>query len=194
MPRILVCPRTRAPQLPLEGCRACGDFTFLEPFVWRERAEVENDETWLQPIPYVLLRNPAGEFWAYARTGGDVRLDGRRSCGVGGHVESLDVAPTATETLSNAARRELAEELGLAQTGLPPLAPQGLIYEGHSAIGRAHLGVLFAIDWRAPPPSPPAHEALAGLGFLPAVNIVSDPRFELWSRLAAHFLIPRSSS
>lgn len=192
MPRILALPRAQSPALPLEGCWAWRDFAALPPPRWRERAEIEHDESLLQLIPYVVLRNAAGELWCYARTGGDARIDGRWSCGVGGHVEEIDGGDAASDlrqTLCNTARREMAEELSIATNDLPVPAPCALIYEGHSPIGRVHLGVLFVADWAAAkPPSPPPGEALAALGFLPPAAIVADARFELWSRLAAGFV------
>jgi len=193
MPRILSIPRTDAVALPLEGCWAWDDFASLPEPLWRERAEVEHDESLLQLIPYVVLRNAAGELWCYARKGGDARLDGRWSCGVGGHVEEIDAAPDIRRTLCNTAQREMAEELAIEPGTQPTLNQAALIYEGHSPIGRVHLGVLFIADWaNAAPPSPAPGEALRGIGFLPPAAIVADPRFELWSRLAAGFVAPPS--
>lgn len=194
MPHILTIPRTAAPALPFEGCWAWNDFASLPPPLWRERAEVEHDESLLQLIPYVVLRNAAGELWCYARTGGDARLDGRWSCGVGGHVEGIDAAQDIRQTLYKTARREMAEELGIANEVLPPLTTLALIYEGHSPIGRVHLGVLFIADWIATlPPTPPPGEVLTGIGFLPPAAIAAESRFELWSRLTAGFIAPPTS-
>ena len=84
--------------------------------------------------------------------------------------------------------RELAEELGWAvdPAGLTPAA---WLYEGHSAIGRVHLGLIYVLDWTAPaPPRPVPGEPLADRGFLPPAAIAADGRFELWSRLAAAWL------
>ncbi len=189
MPRILTLLRTDSPALPREGCWPWDDFAALPPPLWRERGDIEQDESLLQLIPYVVLRNTAGELWCYARTGGDARLDGRWSCGVGGHVEAVDAVPDLRQTLCNTAQREMAEELNLAQAALPALNPVALIYEGHSAIGRVHLGVLFIAEWTAAvPPTPPVGEALTAIGFMPAAAIAADPRFERWSRLAADFI------
>lgn len=193
MPKILAIPRAQAPALPSQGCWAWTDFSALPAPVWRERAEIEQDETLLQFIPYVVLRNSDGELWCYARTGGDARLDGRWSCGVGGHVEEIDDAANLRQTLAQTARREMLEELGITAESPPPLNACALIYESHSAIGRVHLGVLSIADWaERHPPEPPAHEALTPIGFLPPATIASDPRFELWSRLAAEFVATQS--
>lgn len=188
MPQILAIPHAQTPALPLEGCWAWQDFAAFPAPVWRERAEIEQDESLLQLIPYVVLRNSAGELWCYARSGGDARLDGRWSCGVGGHVEEIDLAADLRQTLAHTARREMLEELGITNDKLPELNACALIYEGHSAIGRVHLGVLYIADWAdRHPPEPPPHEALTPIAFISPGAIADDPRFELWSRLAARF-------
>jgi hypothetical protein len=57
------------------------------------------------------------------------------------------------------------------------------------------LGVLSILDWAdRQAPEPPPHEALTAIGFLPPAAIASDPRFELWSRLAAEFIASQSTT
>lgn len=199
MPHILTLPRTQAPSLPESGCWPIANLDFLQPPLWRLRAEVEHDETLLQPIAYLVLLNEAGQAWCYQRAGGDARVDGRLSCGVGGHVDAADAVAAvpketntlldAEATLRRALLRELTEELQATAADLHELRLQGLIYEGLSAIGRVHLGVLYTALWRhtdAPLPRP--DEALQGLGFMDLNAIATDARFELWSRLAAQHL------
>ncbi len=213
MPHILTLPRTQAPALPESGCWPVPNLDFLQAGVWQARAQAEHDEAWLQPIPYLVLRNPAGQIWCYQRSGGDARLDGRCSCGVGGHVDLQDAEPALHEvnfdsslrnpdkgykafssinpqlTLQRALLREVAEELDAGAADLGPLKFQGLIYEGLTPVGRVHLGVLFGAQWLPEhAPQPVAGEALRGLGFQDASSIASNPQFELWSRLAARNL------
>ena len=206
--RILTIPRHQAPALPESGCWPVADLAFMNPPLWRERAGVEADEALLQPVAYGVLLNPAGHAWCYQRKGGDARVDGRYSCGVGGHVDAQDAATaTATAftnapdafdpqaTLRRAWLRELAEELQAGPPHLTDVRLHGLVYEGLSAIGRVHLGVLFSARWVAPsPPQPPVGEALRGLGFVPLARIVADDRFELWSRLVAGHLLGTTTS
>ncbi len=214
MPQILTIPRPQAPALPETGCWAATDLGFLHPPLWQARADAEHDERTLQPITYLLLLDAQGQVWCYQRVGGDARLDGRCSCGVGGHVDAADAAPaTATATapdavananadfapdatLHRALLRELGEELqtepghAAGTQHLGQLRLRGLIYEGLSAVGRVHLGVLYTAQWLpAAPPQPRAGEKLAGLGFMPLVQVAQDARFELWSRLAAQHLL-----
>lgn len=198
---ILTVPRTQAPALPEAACWPVDGLAFMHPPQWHERAAVEHDETLLQPVAYGVLLNNAGEVWCYQRTGGDARVDGRYSCGVGGHVDAQDAtaATPATfdpeATLRRAWLRELAEELQAAPLHLADVRLHGLVYEGLSAIGRVHLGVVFVARWCGPtPPQPRAGEALLALGFMPLAHIATDARFELWSRLVASHLLGQAST
>lgn len=191
-PTILTIPRPQAPNLPVAGCWPVADLGFMHPPLWRERALVEHDETLLQPVAYGVLFNEAGEVWCYQRAGGDARVDGRRSCGVGGHVDFQDTSTPfdAEGTLRRAWLRELTEELQVSAENLADVRLHGLVYEGQSAIGRVHLGVLFSARWCAPfSPRPPVGEALLGLDFMSLADIAHDDRFELWSRLVAGHLL-----
>jgi predicted NUDIX family phosphoesterase len=117
-----------------------------------ERAAAEEDETYRQIIPYVVLRSPGGLF-SYARTarGGERRLHGLRSVGVGGHVNPEDLpdglaglVAAPEPTLIAAARRELAEE-----TVLPDgteLGWLGFIRDDSAPVARVHFGVVFAAE------------------------------------------------
>lgn len=161
------------------------------PLAWqfRPRAAVEEDEAWLQIIPYVVLRDGQGAVWAYARRGGDGRLLGRRSVGVGGHIEVSDQRPTLLDTARVCARRELAEELARPEAADLDPQPHGWIHERETAIGRVHLGLVFAARWTAPEPPPPKPgEPLAAIGFLPPAAVLTDDRFERWSQLAVRLL------
>ncbi len=188
MTEILVIPAETI-RLPSQSAVwPLGEAHCLQDAVWREREPCETDESWLQLIPYVLLLNSDGEPWCYRRVGGDKRLQDRRSCGLGGHVERGDATDLVMQTLHRCARRELAEELADPEP-VSGLQPRGWIYEGESAIGRVHLGVLFCGRWQASePPGIAAGEPMESLGFKGLSTIVRGQRFELWSRLAADWL------
>ncbi len=194
MPHILTLYRQQVPQLPESGCWNPGHWYFFTPTHWQERKRVEHNEDYLQVVTYLLLHNAAGQVWCYQRAGGDERLDGGYSCGVGGHVDYADQETSFPRdpqmTLHRALLREVREELGASAADMGRLRFRGLIYEGLSAVGRVHLGVLYATEWLPPqPPQPVAGEKLLGLGFRDLQEIATDPRFELWSRLAAQYLI-----
>lgn len=191
---ILTVPRTQVRSLPESGCWSASELDFLQPPLWQPRTQVEHDERYLQPIVYLVLLNPTGQAWCYQRRGGDGRLDGRWSCGVGGHVDAADAPSGSTfdpaTTLECALLREAHEELGVVAADLPSLQWRGLIYEGLSAVGRVHVGLLYTARWlHATPPVPRADEKLVGQGFMDLTTVSSDLRFELWSRLAGQFLL-----
>lgn len=82
-----------------------------------EKEDCEQDLTYLQLISYLILRDSrSGKYFIYSRTskGGENRLFGKASIGVGGHI---DVGPTESrsliQTLAEEAVRELKEEVGL---------------------------------------------------------------------------------
>jgi predicted NUDIX family phosphoesterase len=195
---ILTLPRTHAPALPKSDCCPIANLDFMRAPVWRERSEVEHDENFLQPIVYLALQDVHGQAWCYQRTGGDTRLDGRCSCGVGGHVDCADSASedpfNADDTLQTALLREVGEELKISPNELTQvrstLQLRGLIYEGLSPMGRVHLGVLYTAQCSPQlPPQPRFGEKLEGLGFMSLATIANEPRFELWSRLVAKHLL-----
>jgi hypothetical protein len=183
--RVLVVPRGAAEPLPAQGAWPLDSRTAALPMIWLARDRAETDEAFLQIIPYAMLRDADRRLWCYERLGGDQRLQRRRSCGVGGHVDETDAGGSVLAMAAAALARELAEELDW-RPDPARLAPSAWLYEGHSAIGRVHLGLIYELDWTgAAPPAPAPGEPLGGLGFLPAGAIAGDERFELWSRLAA---------
>lgn len=157
------------------------------PTAWSfaERAALETDEAWLQLVPYAVLINSTGAVWAYRRRGGDKRLDGRCSVGVGGHVDATDANDgDLLATARRALLRELQEELVLAPASVPQ-SPVAWINEQDSAVGRVHLGLVWHLPWRHPePPVPAKGEKLTSLGFVDPATVRYDNGFELWSELA----------
>lgn len=195
---ILTFPRARFGPLPESGCWPVTSLSHLRSPLWQVRADVEQDETLLQPIAYLLLRNALGKVWCYQRAGGDARLDACYSCGVGGHVDLADSVPLATHpntldidaTVRNTLLRELCEELHATPTDMGDLCLRGLVYEGLSPIGRVHIGVLYTAQWLPEqPPQPRAGEVLRGLGFMELADISRESRFELWTHLAVQHLM-----
>lgn len=182
--------------------RSCGNLIRRDHTPWTEttppvdwqfqpRATVEDDDAWLQIIPYVVLRDRQNQVWAYARHGGDERLLGRRSVGIGGHIEDIDQQATLLDTVLACARRELIEELARPEDVALDPQPRGWIHERETAIGRVHLGLVLVAHWTGhQPPTPRPGEALATLGFISPATVRADDRFEHWSRLAVALLNP----
>lgn len=157
--------------------------------VYKPRAELETDAYYLQLIPYAVLQHQDGRVWAYQRTGGDGRVKGRHSIGVGGHVDESDQhAEGVLHTARNALIRELREELQNPPEQIPAL-PVGWINEQISEIGRVHIGLVWLIPWLDPQePLPAQGEALEAVGFQPLASVVESNGYELWSQLACDLI------
>jgi predicted NUDIX family phosphoesterase len=106
---------------------------------YRPRAEAEEDATWKQVIPYLLLRDGDRIFlMCRTRAGGDERLHERWSIGVGGHLNPED------GDLLGGLQREFREELRADWTPEPRLL--GLLNDDTTPVGQVHLGVVFSAE------------------------------------------------
>jgi predicted NUDIX family phosphoesterase len=150
---------------------------------FRPRAEVEDDPSFKQIIPYVVFR--AGDaVFCYTRGGGggEARLRRRRSLGVGGHVAEADADGRGTlDAYEMALRRELDEEVEVASPGA--LRRVGLINDDATPVGRVHLGVVHLYELDRPAVSPREPD-LAEPGFVPVARLRDDwDAFESWSQV-----------
>lgn len=112
------------------------------------KTEAETDEAWLQIIPYItLICNDSVFTYRRSPKGGEARLHGLLSIGVGGHVNQDDDPDEPFFAFLQGARRELREELGL---DLPhevfKQCAEGLIFNPENAVGRVHLGVSLILN------------------------------------------------
>lgn len=106
-----------------------------------ERAAVEEDPGLKQIIPYaVVVRD--GSVFTFRRTdgGGEKRLHGLRSVGVGGHVNP----PDAGDVVHHALRRELEEELYLPRGWRARVV--GLLNNDATPVGSVHVGVVAVVE------------------------------------------------
>ncbi|MFO1541255.1 MAG: NUDIX domain-containing protein [Chloroflexota bacterium] len=151
---------------------------------FRPRAEAEEDPSWKQLIPYVLVRD-RGAFFLMRRTraGGDARLHERWSLGVGGHVNPGDVG------LDGALRREWTEELDAPWDPAPRLI--GLLNDESDPVGRVHLGIVYAVEVGGRPVAVRESEKLSGAFVAPLGVLRVYDRLETWSSLLYDFLTER---
>ncbi len=126
--------------IPLSWETLCTMLEGEHPADWLPRAEVEEDPRWKQPIPYVLVEDRAGRLATYRRSGGERRVHGHWSVGIGGHVERIDGRSGLGDTLLACARREVVEELGQMPEALRFL---GIVNAEITAVGRVHWGLVF---------------------------------------------------
>lgn len=154
----------------------------LDPaaFSFRPRSEVETDPTFLQLVPYVVLRH-GGRVFHYRRgkAGTETRLAALRSVGVGGHISEADAAG-GTDPYRTGMLREIEEEVELG-CGYAE-RPLGFIHDPSTPVGEVHLGVVHLFELDAPT-ARPREAALADAGFAPLAGLLAArEQFETWSR------------
>lgn len=115
-----------------------------------QRGDAEQDPGFKQLIPYCVLTRKGGEgleVFAYKRLagGGERRLYGRISLGVGGHMNVVPSLTAPAESLIRESLREIGEEVWLETTGDPRPVPIGLINDERDDVGRVHIGVLLEL-------------------------------------------------
>jgi predicted NUDIX family phosphoesterase len=95
-----------------------------------------------QPIPYAVIKR-GHEVFVYERLegGGETRLHGKLSIGVGGHMNKNG---GFNESLIDNLNRELNEELDI-QTNSMHLETVGLINDDVNEVGRVHIGLLVVV-------------------------------------------------
>jgi predicted NUDIX family phosphoesterase len=184
--QILVVPR---PKLftgpPVHG------FTTVDALSYRERVRahaefrpreaMERDPSMKQVIPYLIVRC-GRQMFLFQRTaaGGEPRLHGKFSIGVGGHINRTDVAE-ASDPLEAGLRRELEEELRIAGSWQARLV--GVLNDDTNTVGQVHFGLVHVIDASTPDIAVREHDTLTGRLAGSAEVRELYGRMETWSQL-----------
>ena len=112
-------------------------------FMPRSRAEA--DPAYKQLIPYVIMTH-GGKYLSYVRgrRAGETRLVGRRSIGIGGHINPIDEMPLFDadfrDTYTTAVTREVAEEVSVETEFEDHVV--ALLNDDSTEVGRVHLGIV----------------------------------------------------
>jgi predicted NUDIX family phosphoesterase len=139
----------------LERCqRVIREQSFFMP-----RAEVEEDATYQQIIPYVVFRHGDRYFLTRRlRASTEKRLRQLYSLGVGGHINPGDLEHG--DPIMDGLRREFEEEVEYA--GEIEATLLGLINDDSSPVSRVHLGLAFLVEGSSPEISIKETDKLAG--------------------------------
>ena len=156
----------------------------LAAATFRPRVEAEDDPTWKQLIPYLVLRDGARVFlMRRTRAGSDARLHDRYTIGVGGHVNPGD------HGLEGALLREWREELDAPFD--PEVRLVGLLNDDSDPVGAVHLGIVYESDAAGRPVGIRETHKLAG-AFAGSDELwAAYDGMETWSQLLLEHLLPR---
>ena len=159
---------------------------------FKPRADVETDADWQQLCSYLVVRC-GREVMAYQRPakGGDVRLHGAVSVGIGGHVNSTDARPDSdtSQIILNGIMRELDEETQISAVASPPdlKGPVWLIHDPTNDVGRVHTGVVAVLDVEHP------LEEFSVTGCVCSWStpqqLFRHPQLESWSRIVLQYIV-----
>ena len=152
--------------------------------VYLDRPTAEADPAYKQLIPYVVVRDGDDVFLMHRTdAGGDPRLHGKASIGVGGHLNPVDHGEDA---LMTGLRREWDEEL--VADWEPDFELVGLLNDDANPVGAVHLGVVFTVDAAGRAVAVRENDKLVG-GFANREALAASwDRLETWSVLVARSL------
>lgn len=187
--RVLVLPREHIPGgCDFSGVRLADERTMtdLQAAVhahgrFMDRPLAEEDPAFKQLIPYVVVRD-GDRTYLMERTdaGGDARLHGKASIGVGGHLNPVD---EGEDPLTDGLRREWSEEL--VADWEPEFRLVGLLNDDSNPVGSVHLGVVFEVEAAGRPVEVRERDKLTGRFATDADVRAAWDRMETWSRLVA---------
>jgi predicted NUDIX family phosphoesterase len=172
---------------------------------YRPRAEMEKDPSFKQLIPYVVFSRMAvnglvdrTQYFVYTRTKkqGEQRLHGKRSLGVGGHIEIQDdKKDTQATPYALGLIRELMEEVQTAYAFEVP-APCALLNDDSNEVGAVHLGVVHLIKFdkfaAAVTPKDPEEMVAADFQSLEWLQEHVE-EFESWSQIVIRDLLGQAA-
>ncbi len=128
----------------LQFFRTCSKFDFN----FKERQKIENDSTFKQIIPYIIIQTKDHKHIAvYKRKGSEKRLHDLWSIGIGGHINPIDKNKnnhSIKQIILSGMQRELDEELKRRDITEKPVFT-GIINEEETDVGSVHIGAVFMI-------------------------------------------------
>lgn len=158
-------------------------FNSLSHYEVKRRGDMEENPDYKQLISYCLLENQNGEILVYERLsgGGEERLHGQSSIGVGGHMNDVVGADSINEVLRVNAQRELEEEVGLSEDS-QNMEYIGFINDDNNDVGKVHMGVVFKITVNSNDVEAKETDTLR-IKWIEKGKIESYDDFETWSAL-----------
>ncbi|UBH07827.1 NUDIX domain-containing protein [Macrococcus armenti] len=169
--------------ISMEDQRALEIYETLSKYEVKRRGDMEEDERYKQLISYCILENEQNEVLVYERLsgGGENRLHGLSSIGIGGHMNRIDNAQIEDVLLENASR-ELEEEVGITDVSLNALELIGFINDDDTEVGRVHIGLVFKLKVNASEVFVNETDTLK-IDWKKEHVLMQETNYESWSRL-----------
>lgn len=111
------------------------------------RGDAEEDPTYKQIIPYVIIRR-GNEVFTYQRLelSGEKRLHGNYSIGFGGHMNPIEGEEDFEKILVTNMKREVDEELIIDEDAdVEDFGIVGFINDDSNDVGTVHIGILLEV-------------------------------------------------
>lgn len=123
-----------------QGTRARFEETIRTRGFFVQRDTAEHNPEWKQIIPYsILVRDEHVLLMRRLPQGGESRLHGKLSIGVGGHINPEDLGTTGvSDPVEAGTRREVDEELRVQ--GTYEVRSIGLLNDDSNSVGAVHVG------------------------------------------------------
>jgi predicted NUDIX family phosphoesterase len=171
------------PQRYLKAIISDGNTLFLR------RAEAENDPTYKQIIPYVILAYEGRVvYYVRGKRAGEQRLVAKGSIGIGGHLNDADVGLFSLneEHYNRVVEREVHEEIHLLSKFRNQIV--ALLNDDSTEVGRVHLGIVHIFKLKEPKVE--KREAMiTGLTFLTKEELMTRREsLESWSQICVDAL------
>lgn len=148
------------------------------------RPVAEESPEYKQLIPYVVLCRGEQVFVTRRlNKGGEKRLHGLLSIGIGGHINPVD--GEGEDVLMRALHREIDEEVEINRHS--ELIPRGFINDDSNAVGSVHLGACFTMEVSGEVKVRET-EKLEGLWMTVSELIARKDSMETWSQIALEIL------
>ena len=126
----------------------------------------------------MVLMNEEGSVFGTLRIGGDSRLQGKLSIGLGGHMDG-------GEDMDTALYRELEEEVGLTVDDIVTASYCGSIYSEATEVDSVHIGLVYVLVTSADEIECLEKETLEGRWFTvdELRTLRNEGRMESWSEI-----------
>lgn len=119
----------------------------FKDFQVKRRGDMEEDPSFKQLISYCIIAN-GDETLVYKRLagGGEQRLHGLLSIGIGGHMNDVEEESNIDDKLRINALRELNEEVGINAEDIQNFGIHGLINDDDNEVGKVHIGLVLKVE------------------------------------------------